>query len=293
MMPIQVAGTVNPEMDDDHKKERKMKFKANAILMIMGLTVLGICPVTAQDEALYIDEIGNVGLGLNTPARQLHLKGANAVFRMDRSTDAAAFMIVRTSPEGNPLKNFVVGTIASGANNGEFIINDLGTAVAGGGVRRMTITNQGDVIFTGAVRAANFVTPSSRRLKENIEHLVDPIALTQQLSGIRFDWKENGQTSLGFIAEEVAQVLPEVVSYDEDNGQAVGLNYAAIVPVLVEAVKEQQKQIEVYETRALKQEAELTALKEQMNEFQAMKVRFTEIEKLIADSQPRMLLVHN
>lgn len=280
-------------MDDDHKKEKKMKFKANAILMIMGLTVLGICPVTAQDEALYIKENGNVGLGLNTPERQLHLKGPNAVFRMDRSTNAAAFLLVRTTPEGDPIKTFVVGASAWGVNNGEFVINDLGTAVSGGGSNRMTITNSGDVIFTGAVRAANFVTPSSRHLKDSIEEIADPIALTQQLSGIRFDWKENGQPALGFIAEDVAQVLPEVVSYDEDNGRVVGLNYAAIVPVLVEAVKEQQKQIEVYETRALEQEAELTALKEQMNEFQTMKVRFTEIEKLIADSQPRMLLVHN
>ncbi|MGR8941720.1 MAG: hypothetical protein ACU83P_09050, partial [Gammaproteobacteria bacterium] len=89
---------------------------------------------------------GEIGLGTATPERQLHLKGANAVFRMDRSTDTAAFMLVRTTAEGAPLKNFVVGANASGSNNGEFIINDLGTGTGGAGLRRMTITNDGNAI---------------------------------------------------------------------------------------------------------------------------------------------------
>jgi hypothetical protein len=47
------------------------------------------------------------------------------------------------------LKNFVVGVDASGTNQGEFIINDLGTALGGPGSRRLTIENDGDVIING------------------------------------------------------------------------------------------------------------------------------------------------
>ena len=103
---------------------------------------------------------GSLGIG-TTPARQLHLRGPNAVFRMDRSADTAAFMLVRTDVSGNPLKTFVVGTNASGVNTGEFIINDLGTAVGGAGTRRMTITNNGAVEFTGIVTAPQVIEMSS------------------------------------------------------------------------------------------------------------------------------------
>jgi hypothetical protein len=84
----------------------------------------------AQD-ALRIAPNGNVGLGIDSPERQLHLRGSNATFRMDRSADTAAFILVRTNTAGTPLKTFVVGANAAGPNNGEFIINDLGTAVSG------------------------------------------------------------------------------------------------------------------------------------------------------------------
>jgi hypothetical protein len=68
---------------------------------------------------------------------------------MDRSTNSAAFMLVRTDGGGSVLKNYVIGVNASGTNQGEFIINDLGTAVGGPGQRRLTIDNNGDVIING------------------------------------------------------------------------------------------------------------------------------------------------
>jgi hypothetical protein len=90
-----------------------------------------------------------VGIGITAPERLLHIAGDNAVFRMDRSTNSAAFMIVRTDGSGGVLKNFVVGVDASGVNQGEFVINDLGTALGGPGQRRLTINNDGDVIING------------------------------------------------------------------------------------------------------------------------------------------------
>ena len=129
---------------------------------VTNATAIGSRAYVAQSNSLVLGSIAgvnsatsnvNVGIGTPAPARQLHLKGDNAVFRMDRSTDTAAFMLVRTDAGGTPQKTFVVGTNASGANTGEFVINDLGTAVAGPGTRRMTITNNGAVDFTGIVTA--------------------------------------------------------------------------------------------------------------------------------------------
>ncbi|NJN45626.1 MAG: hypothetical protein HC808_03065 [Candidatus Competibacteraceae bacterium] len=207
---------------------------------------------------------------------------------------------MRTTPAGVPLKTFVVGTDAAGSNNGKFVINDLGTAVSGGGARRMTITNAGDVIFTGSVEAANLTMLSARRFKENVEQISDPLTVTQQLQGVRFVWKDSGRPGVGFIAEEVAPVLPEVVERDEENGQLRGVNYSSIVAVLVEAIKEQQRQIEEQHTELFSlraQVAELTSdqakiagLQARIAEFETINTRLTELEELIAQERAQAVL---
>jgi hypothetical protein len=219
--------------------------------LVTNATAIGARAYVAQSNSLVLGSIAgvngatanvNVGIGTPAPARQLHLKGDNAVFRMDRSADTAAFMLVRTDISNNPLKTFVVGTNASGANTGEFVINDLGTAVAGPGARRMTITNNGAIEFTGIVTAPAFIPTSSLAFKTNVQTYENALDTVNRLRGVRFDWKETGEPSVGLIAEEVDRVIPEVVSHD--GGAAKGVNYAALVGVLVEAVKEQQTEMD-------------------------------------------------
>ena len=185
---------------------------------------------------------GYLGIGTESPARAVHIVGSNAVFRMDRNQDSAAFMLVRTDASGNAQKTFVVGVNSSGSNQGEFVINDLGAAVSGGGSRRLTIDTSGNATFTGTVTAQSFISSSSARFKDQIATLTDAVALLSQLRGVRFQWKENGEPAIGLIAEEVAEVLPEIVAYD-DAGQAVGLDYSKLTAVLVEAAKSQQLDI--------------------------------------------------
>ena len=64
--------------------------------------------------------------------------------------------------------------------------------------------------------------------------------------GVYFDWDEEhgGKHDMGFIAEEVGKVVPEIVSYEPDRVYATGVDYGAITPMLVQAIKEQQRQIE-------------------------------------------------
>ena len=180
----------------------------------------------------------NVGIGTSAPARQLHIAGDNAVFRMDRNKDTAAFMLVRTDGSGNPQKTFVVGANSSGSGVGTFVINDLGTAVSGGGTNRMTINNDGSVTFTGNVYANSFV-PSSIAYKDNVRTYENAMDTVNKLRGVKFDWKDSGKSSVGLIAEEVEKVVPEIVAHNE--GNATGVNYASLVGVLVEAFKEQQE----------------------------------------------------
>jgi hypothetical protein len=190
---------------------------------------------------------GYLGVGTDAPQRAVHVKGSNAVFRLDRSMDTAAFLLTRTDAPGNPLKSFVVGVNASGANQGEFIITDIGATVGGGGQRRMTITNSGDTLFGGNVTAAQYFTPSSLRLKTNVSSLEDPIGKLRQLDGVRFNWRSNGLPLLGLVAEKVSRVVPEAVSRD---GKLVkGVNYDSLIALQIEVSRAQLKQIQLLKAR--------------------------------------------
>ena len=58
-----------------------------------------------------------------------------------------------------------------------------------------------------------------------------------------YDWKADGKHDIGLIAEEVGEVIPEVVAYEENGIDAKSVDYARLVAVLIEAVKAQQKLI--------------------------------------------------
>ncbi|MCA9294804.1 MAG: tail fiber domain-containing protein, partial [Phycisphaerales bacterium] len=85
----------------------------------------------------------------------------------------------------------------------------------------------------------DYGAPSSIRWKRNIEPIHDPLGMVEQIRGVYFDWDEDhgGQHAIGFIGEEVGQVLPEVVAYEPNSEYVSGMDYAKLTPLLVEAVK--------------------------------------------------------
>ena len=89
---------------------------------------------------------------------------------------------------------------------------------------------------------------SDERLKDNIELISNPIEKVQALKGVTWNWNDNAdelQQSLpnvGVIAQDVEKVLPELVT-DRDNGYK-GVDYAKLTGLLIEAIKEQQKEID-------------------------------------------------
>jgi len=86
---------------------------------------------------------------------------------------------------------------------------------------------------------------SDIRLKTNIETLNEGLDMVMKLRGVEFNWKSDpdGKKMIGFIAQETEQVVPELVFTNPTDGY-MGINYAEMTAVLVEAVKQQQKMIE-------------------------------------------------
>ena len=101
---------------------------------------------------------------------------------------------------------------------------------------------------TGEIRATGDITAyysSDERLKDNITPLSDAINKINQIGGYEFDWNSNSSHSghdVGVIAQEIEKVLPEVV-VDRDTGYKA-VRYEKIVALLIQAIKEQQLQID-------------------------------------------------
>jgi len=122
-------------------------------------------------------------------------------------------------------------------------------------------------------------TLSDVRYKENIEVIPDALSKVKQLRGVNFNWKEKsrkGKTlpkgrQIGLIAQEVKKVLPEIV-HKSDNGNYL-VTYSSLVPLLVEAIKQQQSIID----NMKKEVTELQQIRQQILKVNNLK---TEIEDL-------------
>lgn len=94
---------------------------------------------------------------------------------------------------------------------------------------------------TDTVYATQFIENSSIRFKDNVVTVTDSLNKVLELRGVTYTRKGTQVAEMGVIAEEVEKIIPEVVKYE--NGDIEGVNYGRLTAVLIEAVKEQQKQI--------------------------------------------------
>ena len=106
----------------------------------------------------------------------------------------------------------------------------------------ITLPNTDDVY--GKIKANAYTTYSSLRYKDNVEPIQNAMAKIRNLSGVTYNWKTTNSSDIGFIAEEVGKVMPEIVEWESDGVNAQSMDYTKIIPVLVEAIKEQQTEID-------------------------------------------------
>jgi hypothetical protein len=100
--------------------------------------------------------------------------------------------------------------------------------------------NSNGIKVTGIATATDFDALSDINYKENIVTVSDALSKVDQLRGVRFDWKESGLPSYGVIAQELQEVLPELVHGNEPKT----VNYNGIIGVLIEAIKELKVEVE-------------------------------------------------
>jgi glycerophosphoryl diester phosphodiesterase len=107
-----------------------------------------------------------------------------------------------------------------------------------------TLVVTGGVGISGRLTVNNLVETSSITFKENVQPLSGALDSIRQLIGVVYDRKDKSSIKeAGLIAEDVDRILPNVVVKDK-NGNPYGIQYTKIIAYLVEAIKEQQQQID-------------------------------------------------
>ena len=128
----------------------------------------------------------------------------------------------------------------SAVNIGTFVGIGVGE---GNATHALTLPDSSNA--SGQVKANAFVSYSSIRFKEDVQPLGSAVDTINRLQGVSYSWKDTGKKDFGFIAEEVGKGLPEIVEWSADPEYANTMDYTRIISFLVEAVKEQQKKIDI------------------------------------------------
>lgn len=95
---------------------------------------------------------------------------------------------------------------------------------------------------TGILTTVELNTTSDIRLKENVETLKDSIKVLDKIRSVSYNLKESGRKSYGVIAQELENILPELVDTNADGIKSV--NYIPLIAFLIDAIKHQQSQID-------------------------------------------------
>ncbi|MEQ9403316.1 MAG: tail fiber domain-containing protein, partial [Cyclobacteriaceae bacterium] len=133
------------------------------------------------------------------------------------------------------------------------------------------------------INSSGVFSSSDRRLKENIVLLQNTIEKLNVLGGYNYNYKADAtkKQQIGVIAQELEKVFPELVSIDERGFKIV--NYQGLIPVLMQALKEQQMEIDLLNSKLKNQESKLSELS---NENKEMKNDIEYIKKMIGGGKP-------
>ena len=200
--------------------------------------------------------VNNTNPGIEWTATYPTLMGWNGAGTYGVRVDSSRTCDSASNAFGSRFQFNSYGIWAPGAAGGASIVNSnepiyqalmiVGNNSAGG-VRVVklwdTLQVQGSISATSDITA---FASSDKRLKDNITTISNPIEKIQKIGGYEFDWNDKQDIykghDVGVIAQEIEEVLPEIVTTRDNGYKAV--KYEKIVALLIEAIKDQQKQIE-------------------------------------------------
>lgn len=201
-----------------------------------GNTLGSVHLTVAAVPKLTVDSIGNVGIGTRFPKYRFQVDGITGTF----------------NDNGMRIQNTTANTGWSfyASSSGDMIIGKTG--------------NLG--YFNGTTGA--YAASSDARLKTNIQNIETVLPKLKLLEAKRYEFKHNNPEhiqSIGFLAQDVQQVFPELISVNKNNegnpqvDHQLGMDYAGLSVIAIKAIQEQQAQIEALRAEIAALRAELKA----------------------------------
>jgi hypothetical protein len=191
--------------------------------------------ITSSSLTAYVQKAGDTMTGnlvIQSPnTLPLTLRGA--------ATSAANFVLQSNATSGTAYW-------LTAKTDGTLHIGGVGSSEPSG----VIVISGTDATFAGNVVAAGNVTafsPSDARLKKNVEVIAGALDKVKRLRGVSYTLRDRERQEVGLIAQELKEVVPEVVRMGADG--FYGVQYGNLVGLLVEAIKEQQVQIDELKAR--------------------------------------------
>jgi len=244
-------------------------------------------------QALYSNTTGQQNIAIGDRALLYNTTGSynTAVGEVSISTDTGnnsedtgigAFAL--DSASGNDLTCIGYGcntggdAVYNGTAIGAYaVVNQSNSLVLGGAGQYAVRVGVGTTapsnvltIARGAGRPVSdsWETYSSRRWKTNIKTLPDALDKVERLRGVSYDLKDSGKHEIGVIAEDVGAVVPEVVSYEANGKDATGVDYSRLTALLIEAIKQEQREIVVLKSQFRKGAANDALLESSLDQLE-------------------------
>ena len=206
-----------------------------------------------------ITQTGNVGIGTTSPDGPLHvMKGSagtvagngNAAAVLENNDECWLHIL---SPQGT--QRGILFGYPGNSLDGSIRYSPPGAEKGyhfrcGNNNIRLVLDSLGNLTADGCIVGSNIACPSDGRLKRDITPLPDALARVEALRGVQYYWKRDTVTDrdypegeqIGLIAQEVRNVVPQAV-VEQPNGY-LAVDYARLVPLLIEGMKQQQQQID-------------------------------------------------
>ncbi len=233
------------------------------IRLEMGQTGVADTDVTGEIE-FYHNDASGAGVNANIKGICTNSAGAGALSFGTGTTSATERMRIltdgRTCIGHNAAINISILGISNRNATGDrmFAIHNAGGT--SGFFNQIAFRNNADGATIGEIVRVNdasvqYNTSSDKRLKDNIDTLQNGTELLKEMRPVTFNWKSDGSSDTGFIAQEMLKVMPTAVNPGETEDDMMSMDYGRITPIIVAALQEANKKIEELQNRIEELEA--------------------------------------
>jgi hypothetical protein len=164
------------------------------------------------------------------------------------STGKLSAFTISGIPLGSNLATLTFGTYLTGTSyNGSTGVT-IATNATNANTPSTIVARDGSGNFTaGTITCTDLNSTSDIDLKKDINTFENSLSIISQLRGVNFTWKSNDKRSIGVIAQELEEVLPQLVATSDNKS----VNYNGLIGVLIEAVKELSAEVEELKKKVL------------------------------------------